>query len=253
MATLAKVQHSFSRALASYEDHAVVQKECAKKLLEYLQNSALGTHQSRIFEFGCGTGFLTKQLNQQLTSKELIVNDLVAECLDYLPQLELDFIVGDIDQISLPNACDLICSASSIQWSRDIPNLLARFHTALKTNGHLAISSFSTNQFKELKVIEGNSGKSSALRFLSKESWHEYLHTNYDVQVIEAHETVLWFRNVREILLHLRATGVNGIAGQVWSQQSLNKFEEEYRDKFEHNGKVPLTYHPIYVIAQKKG
>lgn len=257
MHSQSKVLQSFQRALSSYDKEAIVQKSCATKLADYLKESDTPPVLERVFEFGCGTGFLTHQILDQFKVGHYIVNDLIEECEPFITVPSIDhsnseFVAGDIDQIELPSSCDLICSSSCIQWSTDQNKLLDRITFALKEQGSLAISSFSNGHFKELESAKKSSLSSEALNYWSNQDWQNYLHPSYDTQLIETHEVTLWFESVRELLLHLRLTGVNGNAGQSWNQQSLLEFEERYRREFELDGKVPLSYRPIYIIARKK-
>ena len=254
MLSQSKIQHSFHRALTSYNDQAIVQRECAETLLGHIIESRINTTLDRVFEFGCGTGFLTNQLTERLTINELIVNDLVEECQTYLPLSKLSFIDGDIDNIRIPQQCDLICSASCVQWSNDLPALINQLTIALNKDGYLAISSFAESQFHELTLLKGQQSDTAnrKLNYWSQSMWRKQLEPSYHIELIASHQTRLWFNSVKELLQHLRLTGVNGSAGQIWNKQDLIKFENDYRNHFEVNGKVSLTYEPIYIIGKKK-
>lgn len=251
-----KIQHSFHRSLRNYDDEAKAQKKIANRLLEYMAASELPDHFSRVLEFGCGTGFLTKPLLNQTTISELVVNDLVEECQDFLPlqrndQHRITFLAGDIESIEIPNRCDLICSSSCIQWTRDLPTLLNKLGNHLNPGGWLAISSFSQDHFAEIESLTQRSDKQT-LSYWSAAKWHAKLTADFEVSVIQQEPITQWFDSVRELLLHLRLTGVNGNAGQHWSQGKLAKFEREYRSRYERDGKVQLSYDPIYIVARKK-
>ena len=254
MLSQTKIQHSFQRALASYNDHAIVQKKSALTLLSHLVKCDIKPKLTRVFEFGCGTGFLTLPLTQRFTISELIANDIVEECHNYLSRSDLKFIIGDIDKIAIPSNCDLICSASYAQWSTDLEGLIERITASLNEDGYMAISSFSEGQFKELTLLEEQAGlePTASLNYWPEQTWKEHLKSDYEVEIITKEQTCLWFDSVRELLLHLRLTGVNGNAGQTWNKRSLSEFETNYRDNFEVNGKVPLSYEPIYIIARKR-
>lgn len=249
-----KIQQTFQRALASYDEQAVVQKQSASTLLDHLAKCNLGSSLDRVFEFGCGTGFLTQPLSEQFIISDFIVNDLVADCEKYLTFSEISFIAGDVDNILIPSHCDLICSASCVQWSANLATLLNRLTDALNRQGYLAVSSYSSNHFKELAKLEELTtlNNNSKLNYWSELDWQKHLEPNYDIQLITTEQNSLWFTSVRELLKHLRLTGVNGYAGQHWSKQNLSQFETDYHDNFEVDGKVPLTYEPIYIIARKR-
>ena len=253
-----KISQSFRRALLTYQDAATVQRECADRLAQHLFSCELPKEFNRGFEFGCGTGFLTKQLINTLSIKALFVNDLVASCKDFLlesgiPPNQFSFIEGDIEAISIPNSCDLICSTSCIQWSTDQATLIEKLSNSLNKNGYLAISSFSQGHFKELQNIQTEiANHRYALNYWTTKEWEKHLKVDFNIKIVETEQIVLWFNSVNELLLHLRHTGVNGNVGQNWSQHTLKQFRQRYREEFEQRNKVPLSYQPIYIVAQKK-
>jgi malonyl-CoA O-methyltransferase len=62
---------------------------------------------------------------------------------------------------------------------------------------------------------------------------------------------VEWFPDALALLKHLRDTGVNGAASQNWTARDLKDFETRYRQRFGTPRGLPLTYDPVWVIAQK--
>ena len=53
------------------------------------------------------------------------------------------------------------------------------------------------------------------------------------------------------ILKHLKLTGVNAIKEFALTKKKLKEFEEEYIRKYQNNGKVLLTYNPVYIKITK--
>jgi len=77
----------------------------------------------------------------------------------------------------------------------------------------------------------------------------------YEVLMQEEQRLILEFEHPREVLKHIKATGVQATAdGFRWSKSSLRLFYEQYQ-QFQlpdDSQKYPLTYHPIYLIARKR-
>jgi len=257
MLSQSKIQLSFQRALSSYNEAAVVQKDCANTLANHIEKTIELGSLKRVFEFGCGTGFLTQQIIKQFSIEEFIVNDVVGDCESFLHSSGiqpacLDFVVGDVEKIQLPQNCDLICSTSCIQWSKNQKALIDRITAALKSNGVLAISSFSQGHFKQFETLKSFEQTQQPLTYWSAKTWLDALQDDYKIEHIETTEQTLWFDSMRELLLHLRLTGVNGNTGQNWTQQSLDDFGQAYKEQFSVNGRLPLSYVPIFVVAHKK-
>ncbi len=277
---LAKVQRSFRRSLKTYDENAFVQLEIAQTLMKMLHGSLTQNEQvryfERVFEIGTGTGFLTKALLENFDINHLVLNDLVAECKpiiaellsentlsslgeknksEKLSQLSWEFIEGDINECELTEKQNLICSSSTLQWVKDMPALLEKLHVNLSDGGCLAVSSFGQNHFSELRKIRELNQQADRdkpiLNYINEQGWRTLLATKFSVQDIQTHTITLWFDSFDELLKHLRNTGVNGNASEQWSQRKKQEFAKAYESLFAEQGKLPLSYEPIYIIANK--
>ena len=257
-----KVQQSFRRSLKTYNEHAFVQLEIAQTLAKLLFENSSKQRFERIFEIGCGTGFFTKALLDRFAVQELCLNDLVAECEMILAEVlhaysesqfqTWHFSAADANQLNLTGEFDLICASSSLQWVTDLPTLLNKMADSLSSQGCLAISSFTSGHFYELQTINQQLGSQrQELNYEDQLQWHELLDKQFDLKKIEEQKITLWFDSVQEMLLHLRYTGVNGNTRQHWSQVQLQEFVELFEAEFSQNGRLPLTYAPIFIVAEK--
>lgn len=271
---LEKVQQSFRRALKTYDDNAFVQLEIAQTLMKILaekrDENAQKTHFNSVFEIGCGTGFLTKALLDDFTVDHLVANDLVAECKPiinvFLSEMlsitgnktlnSWEFVAGDINECDIKPQQDLICSASTLQWVEDVPALLEKFYENLSSNGWLALTSFGPNHFSEIHALnQENVNTGHDLNYLDISEWRNMLETHikaaFFVENIQTQSVTLWFDSFDELLRHLRNTGVNGNTRRHWSQGMKKDFAMRYEALFSQQGKLPLTYEPVYIVARK--
>jgi len=265
MTILNKVERSFRRALHSYDAEAIVQLEIAQDLARFLSESTADKKVFKsAFEIGCGTGLFTKQLLETFDLEYLEVNDLVAECEPLIYDCmersinkngkpsEWRFIEGDMNELVFDKTYDLVCSASCVQWVSDLPSFIDSLGKALNKEGYLAISSFGPDHFVQLqKVNEAVGNKVHELRYIDESGWHQLLKETFDAVLIEKKNITLWFDSLEQLLTHLRKTGVNANAGRQWSQAQLEQFEWHYQDQFAENGKLPLSFEPVFVIAKK--
>lgn len=244
--TTLRVQRSFQRGLSSYHLAASPQAAIAEQLATLLAHHAqreLGP----VFEFGCGTGHLTNALTARFRTQMLHLNDLVEEC-EALTPTGSSFSAGPVEDIALPEGLSLIASASTVQWIRDMPQLMAKLWNALAPGGWLALSGFGQDHFHQLTALGSTA---SAPGYLEPESWGRMLPAEADIRYLKKEEMTLHFTSAMEVLRHLRQTGVNGQARGGWSRARLARFETEYFDKFGAGGEIPLTYMPVYLIARK--
>ncbi len=247
-----KVKNSFQRSFAHYHEAAIVQSEIAKTLAQALQKYE--TKIPRLLEFGAATGHLTETMLKYFYIETYFANDLVTHSENYLKPLfektkiEYQFLEGDVQQCSLPKNLNAIISSSTLQWIKNPKSLFKRFHNILEKDGLLVFSTFAPNHFQELR---GFNSKSAALTYLDKDTLYLMLGQDFHVLDFRQEEKVLEFETPRKVLHHLRKTGVNANAGHHWTKGNLLAFEEAYRARFSVKGKIPLTYAPVYIIAQK--
>lgn len=241
-----RVQQSFRRGLDTYHAAATHQADIAERLADCLATVA-PTSLPNVFEFGVGTGHLTQAIQRRFSVTRLLLNDLVAECASFAPP-SVRFLPGPVQQIPLPENLDLICSASTVQWLDDLPATINQLSNHLRPGGWLALSGFGTAQFHELRSLGSTAAAPS---YCDAEAWRDILPETLKIKHLSQARRVEWFPNAVDVLRHLRETGVNGAASQKWSAKDLRVFETNYRDRFGTPQGLPLSYDPVWIIAQK--
>lgn len=252
--TAARVGRSFARNFHSYHANASLQAAIANGLVRRLARFGAPDHFARAFEFGCGTGHLTRALCKRFTVAELTLNDLVPAAEHVATQYGAQFLPGDVRHMNWHRgdaAPDLIASASTLQWMADPGALVTQVASHLAPGGWLALSGFGTQQYHELAAL-GSDAKAPGL--CSADTLAAALGTGaFQIHEARGRTHRLWFTSPQEVLRHLRATGVNGAARAIWTRARLAAFCDAYRVQFDRHGRVPLTYHPVWIIAQKVG
>ena len=243
----ALVAQRFAKAGQSYVEHAVVQKQISAQLFKYLkvycpQNLA------SVLEIGCGSGNLTHLFHSYFQVDQLFLNDLYADVDQHFSTIEnIAWLIGDIEQLHLPQSLDAVISSSALQWMTDLPTLLHRIHDALKPNAYFGFSTFGSDNLTEIKQLTGQGLNYISLEFLKRQLEQQ----NFEVLFIEQEVKQIYFDHPKSVLQHLKATGVTATAkSHRWTKQSLQKFYADYQQFYGEQG-FSLTYHPIYVIARR--
>lgn len=249
------IAQRFAKAGQSYDTHAIVQKQIAQQLLAYMQQYLSGASCKHWLEIGCGSGNLT---NPVLCSAEFqpttyYCNDLYREVQQHFTaDPRLSWLIGDIEQLALPQQLDVIVSSSALQWMQDIDALLEKMHAALKPQAYLCFSSFSTENLKQIKQLTGQ-----GLDYLSLAQWRAKLAQHgFEIVILDQQIETLYFEHPLAVLKHLKATGVTATAQNYrWTKQSLQAFYQDYQafvitdqQAVQH---YPLSYHPLYCIARR--
>ncbi|ENW49109.1 malonyl-ACP O-methyltransferase BioC [Acinetobacter baumannii] len=240
------VAQRFAKAGQSYSEHAIVQKQICQNLTNLLKQFCPRT-MLRVFEIGCGSGNLTHLITASFQIEELILNDLYADVQQHFSHQEsLKWLIGDVEALDFPQQLDMIVSGSALQWMQDLPHLLERCDEALVDQGWLCFSTFGPKNLIEIKELTGQ-----GLSYWSIENWNSALiQAGFEILHLSESETQLYFDSPKDVLQHLKATGVTATAQHRWTKQTLQQFYQDY-DRFKHTDGYSLTYHPIYCITRR--
>ena len=249
------IHDRFAGHFATYEHEAIVQKKIALTLAQKISDFA-GQPLGRVFEAGCGTGFLTKELATR-GLQTLFLNDLVEEVLAPLREQlrekgfagDLQLMPGDVENIAWPQDLDAVVSASAVQWFTDLPQFLRRASCVLKKGGLLAFSHFGPENLHQIRALTG-----MGLTYPDHSDLRKMLEDDYEINELSEETYCQEFSAPLQVLRHLQQTGVTGIANTFfrWTKQRLRDFDAAYISRFSCGEKVYLTWHIHYVLCQKR-
>ncbi len=243
------IARRFGKSIRTYEQEGCIQRRIAMKMIRLLKETVQDSC-IRIMEFGCGTGFYSRLLYEGLHPEFMVLNDLCFEmevCLQELLGEKIKFLPGDAERIHFPGKFDLITSCSTLQWFHDPEAFINACSRSLNTQKYLAFTTFGTRNLCEMKELTGY-----GLSYLSIENLKKVVSEKYEILYMEEEISPIYFDSPMAVLQHLRRTGVTGLGGKSWTRKELTLFERAYIRKFAQGNTIPLTYHPIYIIAQKK-
>jgi len=242
------IKKRFARSLKTYAEHALVQKAIAERLLFELSTIS-GDKFERIFEIGCGSGILTRQIAKIFEYDKFYLNDLVDECAELSSKYpNTEFIGGDIENITaLPQNLDLIISNATFQWLDHLPKVLEQLAGILNPNGILAFSTFGPRNACEITELTGK-----ALNYLSAPELKATVEKHFEISCYHENIRKVHFEHPMDVLRHLQKTGVTAVSKQIWTKSDLQNFVTRYIETNKTESGVSLTYHPIIIIAEKK-
>ena len=235
------IKKRFAKSLPTYKESAVVQEIMAENLVNMLPKECY----DNILELGCGCGLLTKRIADNLNFKKYYAVDMVGECQKYIHEISenIDFIQTDIEEFILSETVDLILSNASLQWLDDLEIFVKKMNDNLNNKGIFGFTVFGKDNYKELRtILESN------LKYYSLEDI-EKICSGYEILNISEDKNVLEFETPKDVLYHIKNTGVNAISQTRWTKADLKQFIENYNRVCDN--KITLTYHPIYVVLRK--
>ncbi len=246
-----KVTDSFINSITTYDKNSHAQSLAAERLME-LCKAYLPQNFKQVLEVGCGTGLFTKKYVSELKVEKLLLSDLSADLCEYTKSQVSSFIdnvellIGDVESVELPSNCDLIISSSSFQWLDDLDSFLERCSSLLTDDGCLAFSMFVAGTMKEITELTGR-----GLRYYNKSQLIEILEKYCHIDFVEEKSNKLFYKTVKEIVKHIRDTGVGGGLQGTLTVAQYKQFERDYT-AFATDRGLPVSYNSLFVIARKK-
>lgn len=156
------IEQKFSKKAHSYNSKALLQKYCAKKLVDHWIGNSQQLVEGPILEIGCGTGFVTREIATLFPKRHYLITDIsqsmVSNCRKQIdaysiPTEKLSFRVLDGEQFEETDKYALIVSGMAFQWFTNFENSLRRLLQGLKPGGVLLFSIPTSNSFPEWRHV----------------------------------------------------------------------------------------------------
>ncbi len=247
------IARCFLRGQHTYDQHATVQKKVSRQLIDLLSDHPQIQY-DRVLEVGCCTGSMTMDLIKAHTIGKLYLNDLVPdffkivkERLSEESKQKIEPRFGDIEALELPGNLNLVISSSTFQWLNNLDAFFRKVSMALNENGFLVFSLFGPGTLAEFKKLTG-----VGLEYAPLNGILEILQRYFTVAFSETRNDTLYFETPRDVLRHLKATGVGGVSEHRWTSKGLLQFEAEYREQFGTEKGIPVSFSSLFVVASKK-
>lgn len=225
----------FGQAHKTYDENAVAQKLIIDTLIKYLDTAGIPAG-AKILEIGPGTGMFTRKYAGLLKPSEVHFVDIatlrpmnIAGKERYFRQ-DAEKWIRDCNE-----KYDCILSASTIQWFANIPEFLHNCGKSLKPGGKILLSSFAPGNLGELDAL-----RPSPIHYHTPEEYRYWLGKYFADINISEEEIRLDFPSPRQLMMHLKHTGVAGSAPSPHvSPTSLRNIRA-------------ITYRPVYISATRR-
>lgn len=251
-----QVAVSFSRAAASYDSVAELQRDVGHALLARLPADLAP---QRWLDLGSGTGYFSRALAQQFPHREGLALDIAQGMLAYARPLggATHFIAGDAESLPLQaDSCDLIFSSLALQWCGDFAQVLSEAHRVLKPGGVMAFASLCVGTLSELRdswrAVDGQVHVNRFREFAT----YQQLCADSSMRVfdLQSQPHVQHYAQVRQLTHELKALGAHnlnpgrpeGLTGRARLQALVSAYEQ-----FRQPQGLPATYQVVYGILEK--
>lgn len=247
---------SFSRAAASYDSVAALQRQVGGQLL---RSVPAAFKPDRWLDLGSGTGHFSVVLAERYAGAQGLALDLAEGMLRHARQAggAQHFIAGDAEQLPLRSASlDLIFSSLALQWCGDFPAVLREAERVLRPGGVFAFSSLCAGTLQELRDSwQAVDGFTHVNRFRSLETY-QALCAASALQPVEwrLQPEVLHFSDVRQLTHELKALGAHnlnpGRPGGLTGRARIRALVEAY-ERYRQPAGLPASYQVLYGVFRK--
>lgn len=266
----AEVRRAFDHAAASYDAHAVLQREVCDRLLDRLDFMTLQPR--RVLDLGCGTGYGLAQLCQRYAAAELCGLDIAPAMLlaararlpqpgwaqralaNLLPQRNMQprLLCADMDRLPLPdNSMDLVWSSLALQWAHELEATLKGIHRVLAPGGLLMFATLGPDTLKELRSAFATIDDAPHVnRFIDLHDIGDMLvNTGFSSPVMEMEMLTLTYADLKSLMRDLKGIGAHNAAAArrrgLLGKSAWARLERAYESR-RLEGRLPATFEVIY-------
>jgi malonyl-CoA O-methyltransferase len=149
-----KIKQAFASAAESYDGAAALQRQVGLTLLD---KYPLQPQSGVIMDLGCGTGFLTREMEVNLMDQPRLAVDIALPMLQVSrrrsPAMTVQYLCADAENLPFKTGCiQQIYSNLALQWCQALPTVFLDCRRLLKKSGQLVFATFGPTTLQELKT-----------------------------------------------------------------------------------------------------
>ena len=257
-------RRAFARAAASYDAHAVLQREVGTRLMQHLD--PIRVDPARVLDLGCGTGALFAALRERFPRARLLGLDAALPMLraarnrtpwwralaGNVPHLAC----ADAERLPFAPACaQLAFSNLMLQWC-DAPTVFGEAARVLEVGGLLLFSTYGPDTLKELRAAFAAADDARHVNsFVDMHDLGDALvAAGFADPVMEMETITLEYASVEALARELKGGGghnvLPGRPRALGGRARWRRMAERY-ETFRRAGALPATFEVVYGHAWK--
>ncbi|MBV2133495.1 malonyl-ACP O-methyltransferase BioC [Pseudomonas sp. MAP12] len=251
-----QVAASFSRAAASYDSVAELQRAVGAELLAQLPAELAP---ARWVDLGSGTGHFSRALAERFPEGQGTAVDIAEGMLRHARASvgASQYVCGDAERLPLASVSQqLIFSSLALQWCADFAAVLGEARRVLQPGGVFAFSSLCVGTLQELRdswqVVDGFVHVNRFRRFEDYQALCAA--SGLDVLELRSERRVLHYRDLRQLTHELKALGAHnlnpGRPGGLTGRARVLALLEAY-ERFRDDQGLPASWQVVYGVLRR--
>lgn len=259
-----RVQRAFAAAAHSYDGAAEIQRQVVDELIGRLPADA---NFATVLDLGCGTGYAFGQMAARYPAARLLGLDFAEKMLHRAPTVPgLQKICANAVALPIADAAvDLLFSSLAYQWCA-LDQALGEARRILRPGATLAFSTLTSDTFHELRAaFAGLDDAPHVLPLLPPEDIADQVAAaGFTGIEVSRRCLVARFGSVRALFDSIRQTGASEVSAHdathgtqrrrgLLGKRAWATIEARLRGLADAEGRLPLSYDVVYVIARAPG
>lgn len=251
-----QISRSFGRAAKTYDRHAFLQHEVAKRVRERLRSIKIAPQE--ILDIGCATGKGSNALRRVYRSARVVGIDLAQAMVRGAYKRRLwyrhcRFVCADAERLPFADqSFDFVHANLTLQWC-DLSASMSEAMRVLKPGGLLFYTCVGPDTLKELREAWRTTGE-GVPRVHEFMDMHDLgdamMQHGFTNPVMEVEHIQLAYKSVEAVLKELKGIGavnaanarIRGLTGKT----QFNHFRKAYQALADARGRIPASYEIIY-------